>query len=149
MSHGRLHATIPELSNRPRQLVFLTPIDSQLNDFLNEIHQIAWLEPGVGEQRSKMRSSAFCSVAPQHPGCRREAYCKRACSISRPCDAQIHNVARKFTPKCICQIHEQNSRGMQGDLRLVREALTRRLLCWSVFHADQPPAFALPNSRWA
>jgi hypothetical protein len=20
--------------------------------------------------------------------------------------------------------------------------------CWSVFHADQPPAFALPNSRW-
>jgi hypothetical protein len=28
-------------ANRPRQLVFLTPIDSQLDDFLNEIHQIA------------------------------------------------------------------------------------------------------------
>jgi hypothetical protein len=44
-SHGRLPATIPDLSNRARQLVFLTPIETRLNDFLNEIHQIACLEP--------------------------------------------------------------------------------------------------------
>jgi hypothetical protein len=43
----RLAATVPDLVNRPRQLVFLTPIDSQLNDFLNEIHQIACLEPSI------------------------------------------------------------------------------------------------------
>ena len=43
----RLPATIPELNNRPRQLVFLTPVDSQLNDFLNEIHQIACLDPSI------------------------------------------------------------------------------------------------------
>jgi hypothetical protein len=49
-SHGGLRAAIPELSNRPRQLVFLTPIDSQLNDFLKEIHQIAWLEPSIVER---------------------------------------------------------------------------------------------------
>jgi len=48
-SFGRLPATVPDLVNRPRQLVFLTPIDSQLNDFLNEIHQIASLEPSVVE----------------------------------------------------------------------------------------------------
>jgi hypothetical protein len=48
-SHGRLPATVPDLANRPRQLVFLTPIDSQLNDFLKEIHQIAWLEPSIVE----------------------------------------------------------------------------------------------------
>jgi hypothetical protein len=36
-SCGRLSAIVPDLANRPRQLVFLTPIDSQLNDFLNEI----------------------------------------------------------------------------------------------------------------
>jgi hypothetical protein len=46
-SCGRLPATIPDLANRPRQLVFLTPIDSQLNDFLNEIHQIACFEPSI------------------------------------------------------------------------------------------------------
>ena len=46
----RLPATIPDLANRPRQLVFLTPIDSQLNDFLNEIHQIALLEPSIVER---------------------------------------------------------------------------------------------------
>jgi hypothetical protein len=46
---GRLPATVPDLANRPRQLVFLTPIDSQLNDFLNEIHQIAFLEPSIVE----------------------------------------------------------------------------------------------------
>src|SRR6202045_4232738 len=46
-SCGRLPATIPDLANRPRQLVFLTPIDSQLNDFLNEIHQIACLESSI------------------------------------------------------------------------------------------------------
>ena len=49
-SHGRLPATVPDLSNRARQLVFLTPIDSQLNDFLNEIHQIACLEPSIVER---------------------------------------------------------------------------------------------------
>ena len=31
-------------------LVFLTPIDSQLNDFLKEIHQIARLEPSIVER---------------------------------------------------------------------------------------------------
>jgi len=31
-------------------LVFLSPIDSQLNDFLNEIHQIARLEPSIVER---------------------------------------------------------------------------------------------------
>ena len=46
----RLPATIPDLANRPRQLVFLTPIDSQLNDFLNEIHQIVRLEPSIVER---------------------------------------------------------------------------------------------------
>jgi hypothetical protein len=46
-SCGRLPATVPDLANRPRQLVFLTPIDSQLNDFLNEIHQIACFEPSI------------------------------------------------------------------------------------------------------
>ena len=44
-SCGRLPATVPDLANRPRQLVFLSPIDSKLNDFLNEIHQIARFEP--------------------------------------------------------------------------------------------------------
>ena len=48
-SFGRLPAIVPDLVNRPRQLVFLTPIDSQLNDFLNEIHQIACLEPSIVE----------------------------------------------------------------------------------------------------
>ena len=46
----RLTATVPDLANRPRQLVFLTPIDSQLNDFLNEIHQIARFEPSIVER---------------------------------------------------------------------------------------------------
>jgi hypothetical protein len=49
-SCGRLLAIVPDLANRPRQLVFLTPIDSQLNDFLNEIHQIARLEPSLVER---------------------------------------------------------------------------------------------------
>ena len=48
-SFGRLTASVPDLVNLPRQLVFLTPIDSQLNDFLNEIHQIALLEPAIVE----------------------------------------------------------------------------------------------------
>lgn len=43
-------ATVPDLANRPRQLVFLTPLDSQLNDFLNEIHQIARFEPSIVER---------------------------------------------------------------------------------------------------
>jgi IS5 family transposase len=49
-SHGRLPATVPDLSNRAHQLVFLSPIDSRLNDFLNEIHEIARLEPSIVEQ---------------------------------------------------------------------------------------------------
>ena len=49
-SCGRLSAIVPDLANRPRQLVFLTPIDSQLSDFLNEIHQIALLEPSLVER---------------------------------------------------------------------------------------------------
>jgi hypothetical protein len=49
-SCGRLPATVPDLANRPRQLVFLAPIDSQLNDFLNEIHQIACFEPSIVER---------------------------------------------------------------------------------------------------
>src|SRR3979411_1156371 len=49
-SCGRLPATVPDLANRPRQLVFLSPIDSQLNDFLNEIHQIARFEPSIVER---------------------------------------------------------------------------------------------------
>jgi hypothetical protein len=49
-SCGRLPATVPDLADRPRQLVFLTPIDSQLNDFLNEIHQIARAEPSIVER---------------------------------------------------------------------------------------------------
>src|SRR5262249_61940249 len=50
VSCGRLPAIVPDLANRPRQLVFLTPIDSQLNDFLNEIDQIARLEPSLVER---------------------------------------------------------------------------------------------------
>src|SRR6202140_2894963 len=46
----RLPATVPYLTNRPRQLIFLTSLDSQLNDFLNEIHQIALLEPSIVER---------------------------------------------------------------------------------------------------
>src|ERR1700752_1281973 len=49
-SCGRLPATVPDLVDRPRQLVFLTPIDSQLNDFLSEIHQIACFEPSTVER---------------------------------------------------------------------------------------------------
>ena len=48
-SLGKLSSTVPDLVNRARQLVFLTPIDSQLNDFLNEIHQIARWEPTIVE----------------------------------------------------------------------------------------------------
>jgi hypothetical protein len=46
----RFSALVPDLANRPRQLVFLTPIDSQLNDFLNEIHLIAFFEPSIVER---------------------------------------------------------------------------------------------------
>jgi transposase, IS5 family len=45
-----LPAIVPDLANRPRQLVFFTPIDSQLNDFLKEIHQIAHFEPSIVER---------------------------------------------------------------------------------------------------
>ena len=44
----KLTATVPDLANRPRQLVFLT--NSQLNDFLNEVHQMARLEPSIVER---------------------------------------------------------------------------------------------------
>jgi hypothetical protein len=44
-SCGRLPATVPDLANRPRQLVFLTPTDSQLNDFLNEFTKSPALSP--------------------------------------------------------------------------------------------------------
>src|SRR5271165_7685908 len=44
----KLPTTVPDLANRPRQLVFLT--NSQLNDFLNEVHQIARLEPSIVER---------------------------------------------------------------------------------------------------
>src|SRR5258708_34211768 len=43
-------AVVPDLANRPRQLVFLTPVDSALHDFLNEIHQIARAEPSIVER---------------------------------------------------------------------------------------------------
>ncbi len=33
-----------------KQLVFLTPVDSQLNDFLNEIRQIACFELSIVER---------------------------------------------------------------------------------------------------
>jgi len=46
----RLPATVPDLADRPRQLVFLTPLNSQLNDFLNEIHQIACFESSIVER---------------------------------------------------------------------------------------------------
>jgi len=49
-SRERLSDLVPDLANRPRQLVFLTPIDSQLNDFLNEIHLIALFGPSIVER---------------------------------------------------------------------------------------------------
>jgi len=49
-SRQKLPATVPDLADRPRQLVFLTPLNSQLNDFLNEVHQIARLEPSIVER---------------------------------------------------------------------------------------------------
>ena len=49
-SRGRFPAIVPDLADRPRQLVFLTPVDSQLNDFLNEIHKIACFEPLIVER---------------------------------------------------------------------------------------------------
>src|SRR3984957_4772534 len=48
-SFGRLPGRVLVLVNLPRHLVFLTPSDSQLNDFLNKIHQIALLEPAIVE----------------------------------------------------------------------------------------------------
>jgi hypothetical protein len=69
---GRLPATIPDLANRPRQLVFLTPINSQFNDFLNEIHQIACLEPSIVEhidedldlhaKKEKAAAAGWCPI---------------------------------------------------------------------------------------
>lgn len=41
---------IPDLAGQPRQLVFLTPIDSQLNDFLLQVHQIALFDCSIVER---------------------------------------------------------------------------------------------------
>lgn len=49
-SRRKFPATVPDLAKRPRQLVFLTPLESPLNDFLNEIHQIARFEPAIVER---------------------------------------------------------------------------------------------------
>src|SRR5271165_6885416 len=49
-SRQKIPATVPDLADRPRQLVFLTPLKSQLNDFLNEVHQIARFEPSIVER---------------------------------------------------------------------------------------------------
>jgi len=43
-------ATVPDLANRPRQLIFFNPLNNQLGDFLNEIHQIARFEPAIVER---------------------------------------------------------------------------------------------------
>jgi len=43
----KLPPTVPNLASRPRQLVFLTPLDTQLHEFLREIHQIALFEPAI------------------------------------------------------------------------------------------------------
>lgn len=43
-------ATVPDLANRPRQLIFFTPLNNSLSDFLNEIHQIARFEPAIVER---------------------------------------------------------------------------------------------------
>src|SRR6266568_300731 len=43
-------AVVPDLANRPRQVVFLTPVDSALQDFLQEVHQIARAEPAIVER---------------------------------------------------------------------------------------------------
>ncbi len=42
-------ATVPDLGNRPRQLIFFNPLNNRLSDFLNEIHQIARFEPAIVE----------------------------------------------------------------------------------------------------
>jgi hypothetical protein len=65
-SCGRLPATVPDLANRPRQLVFLTPIDSQLNDFLNEIHQIARFEPSIVERIDSAQRLFAPAHTPKH-----------------------------------------------------------------------------------
>jgi hypothetical protein len=52
-SARRLPATVPDLVTRPRQLVFLTPLDSPLSDFLKEIHQIVCFEPAIVERIDK------------------------------------------------------------------------------------------------
>src|SRR5258708_7436272 len=43
-------AVVPDLANWPRQLVFLTPVDSALHDFLQEVHQIARAVPAIVER---------------------------------------------------------------------------------------------------
>jgi len=43
----KLAAVVPDLAGRPHQLVFLTPLDTKLHDFLKEIHQIARFEPAI------------------------------------------------------------------------------------------------------
>jgi hypothetical protein len=85
----RLPATIPDLANRPRQLVFLTPIDSQLNDFLNEIHQIALFEPSIVERidedldRHAKKKKLLRLVDPTVPGRPDPRSAQTAASIAR------------------------------------------------------------------
>jgi hypothetical protein len=52
-SWRKLPPSVPDLAGQPRQLVFLTPIDSQLNDFLHQVHQIALFEPSIVERIDK------------------------------------------------------------------------------------------------
>jgi len=49
-SYRKSSAIVPDIANHPRQLVFLTPLDSPLHDFLREIHQIARFEPAIVER---------------------------------------------------------------------------------------------------
>lgn len=42
--------TIPDLSSRPRQLVFLCPLSTKLEQFLTQIHQIALFGPAIIEK---------------------------------------------------------------------------------------------------
>jgi hypothetical protein len=42
--------TLPDLANRPRQLIFFNLLNNPLSDFSNEIHQIARFEPAIVER---------------------------------------------------------------------------------------------------
>jgi IS5 family transposase len=49
-SINRAASGIPDLAGQPRQLVFLTTIDTPLHDFLREAHQIALFAPEIVER---------------------------------------------------------------------------------------------------